>query len=222
MRICCLADTHGYLPEIEPCDLLLHAGDMTPTFDHSEPFQLSWLDTNFRNWLNEIPVDQVYGVAGNHEFIFEGRGKVDGYATNWIKHRLPWVYLQDQGTIFKGYNIWGSPWQPPFCDWAFNLPESELEKKWAMIPDDTEILITHGPPRNILDKEGRREEHVGSKTLLELTFKLPDLKLHVFGHIHHSFGQSELAETQFVNASYVDEGYKARPDAPIYLTFPDK
>lgn len=219
MKICLLADTHGFLPEIEPCDLLIHAGDICPVSDHSEAFQLSWLDTNFRTWLNEVPAKKVIGIAGNHDFVFES----DTNASKWIKTHLPWVYLQDRGTNFEGYKIWGSPWQPWFCDWAFNLERGPaLAKKWAEIPDDTEILITHGPPKNVLDVEGFRKTHVGCADLLERTWRLPNLKLHVFGHIHHSFGQSELAEAKFVNATYVDEGYRPRPDAPIYLTFPDK
>lgn len=223
MKICLLADTHGYLPEIESCDLLIHAGDMCPTFDHSNPFQLSWLTTNFKNWLEEIPVGHVIGVAGNHDFIFEDAAKIDGYATRWLKHDLPWEYLQDARTEFQGYKIWGSPWQPWFHDWAFNIKSVEhLAQKWSLIPDDTEILITHGPPKNVLDVEGFGKTHAGCSALAQRIVKLPELKLHVFGHIHHSFGQSELAEATFVNASYVDEGYRARPNAPVYLTLPDK
>lgn len=214
MKLCLLSDTHGFLPEVDAdTDVILHAGDVTPVFDHSLQFQLSWLTTNFKNWLNEHGIPTIL-VAGNHDFIFEDKAA--------ISLELPCIYLYDSGTKLGGYKIWGSPWQPPFYDWAFNLPESELEKKWALIPDDTEILITHGPPKNIRDREGRNESHVGSRTLLERTFKLPNLKLHVFGHIHHDFGQVEIAEAQFVNASYVDEGYQPRHNAPIYLTLPER
>lgn len=206
---------------IDECDLLIHAGDMTPVFDHSVNFQLSWLTTNFKHWLETVPAKHIVGIAGNHDFVFEDAARVDGYTSKWLRHKLPWNYLYDTGTEIEGYKIWGSPWQPPFYDWAFNLPEDSLEEKWALIPDDTEILVTHGPPRNIRDREGRNEEHVGSRTLLERTWKLPELKLHVFGHIHHDYGQVEIAEAQFVNACYVDEQYRPARE-PIYIDLPDK
>lgn len=218
MKVCCISDTHGYLPMIDECDLLIHAGDLTPVFDHSQPFQLSWVDSNFKHWLKTIPAKRKVVVAGNHDFLFEN---VHSYVLNKMIEKLDCDYLLDSGVEIDGYKIWGSPWQPPFYDWAFNLPEDKLAEHWEMIPDDTNILVTHGPPRNIRDREGRNEEHVGSKTLLERTWKLPELKLHVFGHIHHDYGQVEIAEAQFVNACYVDEGYRPVRE-PIYIDLPDR
>lgn len=220
MKLCLLADTHGFLPEIEPVDLLIHAGDICPVSDHSETFQFSWLTSNFKHWWDSQPAKEKVYVAGNHDFFFEK-------ASSWLKDRalrhIGDNYLEDEGIELLGYKIWGSPWQPWFHNWAFNLQRGhEIQEKWNLIPDDTEILITHGPPKNVLDVEGFSKTHVGCADLLERTWMLPELKLHVFGHIHHSFGQSELAEAQFVNASYVDEGYRPRPNAPIYLTLPSK
>ena len=217
-RVCCISDTHGYLPMIDECDLLIHAGDLTPVFDHSETFQLSWVSTNFNHWLKEAPAKRKVVVAGNHDFLFE---KMHNYILDKLIDSLDCDYLLDSGVEIGGYKIWGSPWQPPFYDWAFNLPENKLAEHWEMIPDDTDILVTHGPPRNIRDREGRNEEHVGSKTLLERTWKLPELKLHVFGHVHHDYGQVEIAEAQFVNACYVDESYRPVHE-PIYIDLPNR
>ncbi len=57
------------------------------------------------------------------------------------------TYLEDSETSIKGVSIYGSPWQPEFCDWAFNLPRKSeaLREKWAKIPDKSDIVITHGP-----------------------------------------------------------------------------
>ena len=43
--------------------------------------------------------------------------------------------------------VWGSPWQPEFCGWAFNLRRGEAcAAKWRLIPTATDVLVTHGPP----------------------------------------------------------------------------
>jgi Icc-related predicted phosphoesterase len=220
MKVALLADTHGFLPELEPCDLVIHAGDICPVSDHSEAMQFSWLTTNFALWLNDQPCQEIIYVAGNHDFFFEGHKWVVDRA---LKH-IGGTYLRDQAYEVNGYKIWGSPWQPWFHNWAFNIRSvEELAQKWSLIPDDTEILITHGPPYGILDVEGFGKTNAGCPALRKRISELKDLRLHVFGHIHHSFGQYVGENNEwFVNASYVDEGYKPRPQAPVYLTLPDK
>ena len=91
--------------------------------------------------------------------------------------------------------IYGSPWQPEFCGWAYNLPRGQaLADKWAMIPDDTDILVTHGPPAGILDGD------LGCLNLRRRVDEL-NLKLHVFGHIHYSWG----VMGNYVNASICND-----------------
>jgi Icc-related predicted phosphoesterase len=220
MRVGMISDTHGHFPEVEPCDLFLIAGDMANGFLYELNETVGWYDRFFRAWIKSIPAERVIYVAGNHDFAFEKeRHKMENLY-------LPGTYLEDQGTGFKGYKIWGSPWQPRFGNWAFNADEDELYRRFDWIPLDTEILITHGPPLNILDKtmdhpvygEGK---HVGSKALLEKTWKLPKLKIHVFGHIHPARGRSEIAECHYVNATHVDYNYQGVYD-PIYIDLPDK
>lgn len=196
MRICCLSDIHGYLPTIPDCDLLLLAGDYCR--DHNYH---AWYGRSFARWIAEIANRgiKVVGVAGNHDFIFEQREDFS------IPH---WTYLQDSGFRWNGLNIWGTPWQPRFYDWAFNLDEPELEKKWSLIPDDTDILILHGPPYGYGDRteDGRR---TGSSSLTK-RIKEVKPKLVVCGHIHCSHGVIQMLEqdTVIVNAAYVDEEYR--------------
>ena len=108
-----------------------------------------------------------------------------------------------------------SPDQLPFYDWAFNLPRGKaLAKVWAKIPDDTDVLITHGPPYGILDKT-ERGEHCGCQDLLE-RIKVIQLKLHIFGHIHEGYGMFQDESTTFVNGSVCDADYNPRNAAQVY------
>jgi Icc-related predicted phosphoesterase len=110
-------------------------------------------------------------------------------------------YLQDSGVEINGVKFWGSPWQPWFHDWAFNLKTStQLRSKWNLIPTDTDVLLTHGPPFGILDRTQRTGESVGCHELL-LAVRRVSPKLHVFGHIHEGYGMKQVGETLFANAS---------------------
>jgi Icc-related predicted phosphoesterase len=141
----------------------------------------------------------VVGIAGNHDFIFQERpDQVPA---------LSWTYLQDSGTEYRGFRLWGTPWQPYFYDWAFNLYEKDLVEKWRLIPDDTDILLVHGPPHGYGDVSPYSQAHTGSPGLLS---RIQDIqpRLVVSGHIHSGYGQYQIGPTVFVNASYVDEEYK--------------
>lgn len=219
MRVGMISDTHGHFPEVEPCDLFLIAGDMANGFLYELNETIGWYDKYFRAWVKSIPAERVIYVAGNHDFAFEKeKHKMDNLY-------LPGTYLEDSGTEYKGYKIWGSPWQPHFGNFAFNDEDDDrgLGRRFDRIPLDTEILVTHGPPRNTLDTTSEifGAQHVGSKALKEKIWKLPKLKLHVFGHIHPSRGQYELTGTHFVNATHVDRHYEG-VHPPIYIDLPDK
>ena len=123
--------------------------------------------------------------------------------------------MNDSGITIEGLKIWGSPIQPTFYDWAFNRKRgAEINKHWKLIPPDTDILITHGPPFQILDKT-TSECHVGCDMLLNKINQIKP-KLHVFGHIHEGYGMIQKNETIFVNASSVNIRYQL-VNAPIVL-----
>ena len=232
MKICCISDIHGYLPEIPQADLLIIAGDICPdawskTFEFGKNpdvfFQLNWLQTEFALWLENLPVKKVIGIWGNHDFI--GERIVRGSA---VLANLPWTILTDSRTEFEGLKIYGSPWQPWFHDWAFNLFEDELKRKWEFIPDDTHILIVHGPahgigdlaPRMITDDnetEWPAGEHTGSPSLLKKIQELPELKLFVCGHIHEGYGQYKLDNKVIINASIMDGRTNDPTNKPIMI-----
>ena len=191
MKVICISDTHNLhhqAPPIPDGDILIHAGDIT----RSGSFQ----DVeNFNNWLGTLPHRYKVCICGNHDFCFERNLEASKkLITN--AH-----YLQDSEITIEGLKIYGSPWQPWFLDWAFNLERgAELKAKWDKIPDDTNILITHGPPQGILDRV-RSGELVGCEELRKRLSTLKQLKLHVFGHIHEAYGTAELDNIKLVNAS---------------------
>lgn len=204
IRVVALSDLHGTLPpsgKFPKCDLVLIAGDICGA--HGVLDQSIWLHKHFQPWLENLPCDRVVGVAGNHDFIWE--------KAPHLVPKLSWTYLQDNGYKYKGWKIYGTPWQPRFYDWAFNLDEPELERRWALIPDDTDILVTHGPPYGFGDEVIRlfgkeTDHHVGSPSLTK-RIKEVRPRLSVFGHIHPGFGVFSDAGCVMANVSILDDRY---------------
>jgi Icc-related predicted phosphoesterase len=201
LTIAAISDQHGYLPEIPPCDLLLIAGDICPVTNHGVDFQERWLRFEFRDWLRRLPARKTIFIAGNHDFVFEQRH-------GFLPADYPATYLQDSGIEWEGLRVWGTPWQPRFFDWAFNLSEPELAKKWELIPDGTDILIVHGPPRDYGDgvPEVHGTRRCGSPSLLE-RIRVVKPKVVVFGHIHEGHGEWHLGRTVLANVTVVDARY---------------
>lgn len=149
---------------------------------------------DFNDFLGTLPHKHKIIIAGNHDFCFEkDSAEARACLTNC-------TYLEDEEVTVEGIKIYGSPWQPWFFNWAFNLKRGlELRKKWDLIPSDTDILVTHGPPFGYLDKTLRGEE-VGCVDLREVVEEIRP-KYHIFGHIHEAVGQDSNKHTQFINAS---------------------
>ncbi|MFN8395634.1 MAG: metallophosphoesterase [Bacteroidia bacterium] len=124
------------------------------------------------------------------------------------------IYLNDSGVEIEGVKIWGSPIQPWFFDWAFNRQRgADIAKHWALIPEDTDILVTHGPPYGILDRtdDGKL---VGCEELIKVVERIRP-KIHVFGHIHEAHGSLIKDGTHYVNASILNLRYMRVWDATV-------
>lgn len=210
MRIVCLSDTHSKHDQIEvpDGDVVVHAGDFTGRGRLKELREAL-------AWFGALPHKHKVCIVGNHDFLFE---RDPGAARSLVPPTVH--YLQDSGVEIEGKLFWGSPWQPWFHDWAFNLRRGEaLARVWEKIPDHTEVLLTHGPPWGYLDVTAI-SDHVGCEDL-ERRVLAVNPALHVFGHIHESYGVRESAplsgrRTIFVNASCLDLSY--RPvNAPIVV-----
>lgn len=203
MRLVCISDTHlRHDFDIPEGEVLIHAGDACLRGSKPE-FEV------FSKWFCSLPHKHKVFVAGNHDFFCQLKPRLTKKLLSGCH------YLHDSEVTIEGYRFYGSPWQPEFFNWAFNLPRGEpLRQKWAMIPDGIDVLVTHGPPYGIGDLTVRAE-NVGCQDLRrELARVKP--KVHVFGHIHNCYGITDYAGTKHINASICGENYK--PDnKPIVI-----
>lgn len=218
MKIAAISDLHGHLPSLrEPVELCIIAGDFLCMGDIE--VQKAFMIYKFVPWLINLRAKNIVVVAGNHDLLLEEDGAALTDALEFRSEYFNISYLQDSSTTVNGVNVYGSPWTPPFYDWAFMRDEEHLEKTWAEIPDDTDILVTHGPPEGILDRnlEGLP---CGSLTLRR---RIEDYLLphaHVFGHIHEGRGHVQYRKrglsTDFYNVSYLNRKYEPVGDFVIF------
>lgn len=204
MIIIAISDTHGMNQslQIPNGDILIHAGDLC---NHGTLEEV----IDFNNFLSTLPHPHKIVIAGNHDFCFEkDRKACEEILTNCI-------YLQDQAVTIDGVKFYGSPWQPWFYDWAFNLERGpEIRAKWELIPADTDVLITHGPPFGIGDLTARGDQ-AGCQDLLEVVEKIKP-EVHIFGHIHEGYGTTTKGKTTFINASICDQLYQPVNPPVVY------
>jgi Icc-related predicted phosphoesterase len=215
LKVTLISDTHtkhGKVSQDLPGgDILIHAGDfMNSGWDAQEAAQ-------FMHWFDSIDnYDTKVFISGNHDRWMQNepeevKGILEKYKTI--------EYLQDEELVIYGdgpngdlpeenIRIYGSPWQPEFYNWAFNLPRNgeEMKAKWDAIPDNTDILITHGPAFGYLDIPGGQSVRVGCEMLRHRVDTIRP-KIHVCGHIHGSWGHYFNGHTHFFNASVLDEQY---------------
>lgn len=201
MKLTFISDTHGLhkniTHDLPGGDILIHSGDFS-NYGSKEDIKV------FLNWFNSLQ-NYTYKIfiAGNHDRSFEENPNFK----NSILKKFPYLtYLEDSEYNIEKVKIYGSPWQPAFCNWAFNLPRNgeELEKKWDLIPENLDILITHGAPFGYLD--GTQNIGVGCELLRKRIDQIRP-KIHIFGHIHGGYGYYFNGKTHFFNASVLDEKY---------------
>ncbi len=204
MRIVALSDTHNqhWNMSVPEGDILIHAGDFS--FQGSQREVL-----DFNEWMGTLPHTYKVLVPGNHEVGLDQHmeharallGNVD-------------YLLEDSGVTIEGVKIWGSPYTPEFGNWAFQYSEREGAVRWNQIPDGLDILVTHGPPRMILDYNG--SEAVGCKSLLEITQQRKP-RHHIFGHIHECYGDATINGIHYHNVAQIDEHYRMCDRKPLVI-----
>ena len=199
-----IADTHGrndLLDGLPDGDVLIHCGDSTKYGSRVGLFA-------FCKAFGVLPHKDKILIAGNHDGCF-------------IKHpeEAPAIvrdagihYLQDEGITLNGLNYWGIPWVPQFGEWAFMGDEVFLRNKWASIPLGVNVLISHGPPKWILD------DGVGSISQYTFVNSLAP-ELNVFGHIHEGYGLKHIKRTAFINCSLLNLRYES-VNAPVVFDLP--
>jgi len=196
IRLVLISDTHGAHESLElpEGDVLIHAGDITKRGTLPEVRE-------FDRYLGKLDFEHQIVIAGNHDFCFEQQPEE---ARRLLSNA---IYLQDEEIVLEGIKLYGSPWQPWFFDWAFNLHRGvPIREKWRLIPKDTDVLVTHGPPLGFGDTTVRGDQ-VGCEEL-RAVLKHVRPRVHAFGHIHEGYGQWRENDTVYVNASICDFDYE--------------
>ena len=222
MRLVCLSDTHNQhkdLGELPKGDVLIHAGDWTGTGTKRQVI-------DFIDWFASQPHPHKILIAGNHELTldkphyqkewwrFHNTKADEGEIKDYVLNHPAIHYLEDSELVIEGRKFYGSPYSPAFGGWGFNIERGlPIRAIWSNIPDDTDVLITHGPPAGFGD-ELYFGERVGCGDLLKEVVHRVNPVVHIFGHIHEGYGKYESENTVFLNASICDEKY-TRTNAPI-------
>lgn len=234
MKFVAISDTHTLHHHLvlPSADVIIHAGDITSSGSKKEVI-------SFLEWFSQLDYPHKVMIAGNHDFFFDyhwnaytSLGKqrhynkvVDFSDIQELLVKYPSItYLEDSGTTINGIKIWGSPITPWFHDWAFNRERGlDIKKHWDLIPLDTDILVTHGPPFGISDLVYRDQESVGCEELAKVLAQIHP-KVHIFGHIHEGYGvwdSLDYPTTQFINASSVNIYYETTNDPIVFNVKPN-
>jgi predicted phosphohydrolase len=192
VRIVAVADTHLFHGAftVPDGDVFVHAGDLCRGGKLDELLVAA-------DWIAELPHRHKVIVAGNHDWAFV-REPAAARAMFKGAH-----YLEDAELTIDGVRFYGSPWQPAFYDWAFNLPRGPaLAAVWAKIPRGIDVLVTHGPPDGI----GDRTTATRRAGCADLRARVAEVRprLHLFGHIHQDGGVWRDGATTFANVTTWD------------------
>ena len=199
MKIIFISDTHNQHKKLvlPKGDMIIHAGDIS---GRGKPHEIQ----AFLDWYSALPYSYKIFIGGNHDFMLEQNARQ-------FAEIIPanCIYLRNDSIEIEGIHIWGSPVTPWFYDWAFNRHRGEdIKRYWDQIPEETDILITHGPPHGILDKTARGDL-AGCEELTEALARIKP-RIHAFGHIHEAYGKWETPDTLYLNASVLDLGYNLK------------
>lgn len=203
MQITVISDTHGLHKNIRvpEGDILIHCGDAE---------LCDWARYHsFLKWFKSLPHKMKIFVPGNHDFL------IQDYRFNCsLEFESNGIHcLIDRRLEIDGIKFYGSPWTPTFNDWAFMKDDLDLAKHWDAIPNDTNILITHGPAYTIGDRVENTKDNLGSKTLLSRLVNLSSLHYHFFGHIHTGKDCNHSLGFKSINCSILNEKYQINYDA---------
>ena len=191
MRLVIISDTHTLHEQLGELsgDVLIHCGDMCNGFQ-PDPRDIVRMD----DWFLRQDFKLILCTGGNHDMVVEDRDQCGGTVFRNA------TYLEDEPIEFEGLKFYAAPWIPKLDGWAYFQPDDGLREKWDLIPDDTNVLITHTPPFRILDLN-RAKKPQGCSFLRARLEELESLRLHAFGHIHESYGVQEVGDVTFVNAA---------------------
>ena len=186
MRILHISDTHGChrrLKDLPEADVIVHSGDMTMTGGADEA-------VDFMEWFCDLPYAHKVFIAGNHDFCLHG-GEPSGLDANCH-------YLCNDSVVIDGLKFYGIPLS------VETAASGTLAANYAAIPDDTDVLITHQPPKGILDHA--EDYGYGSPELRNAVMRIRP-RAHLFGHIHDAAGLVSAGGTVFSNGAVLTGSY---------------
>ena len=211
MKIWHISDTHGFhhlLSIPSDIDMVIHSGDgsnFRDIYKNEVEFQ------DFIYWYSRVPIKYKIFIAGNHDSALEK----NLFNVKKQMEDSDIIYLENSEVTIEGIKIWGSPHVPSFGDWSFMKARAKLDKVWKRIPDDVDIIVTHGPPKGILDSSFDHNNNIERCGCNALKKRILDIqpKLVLFGHIHNckdiiNAGTLKLSayDTIFSNGSVVTDG----------------
>jgi len=207
MKIWAVSDTHGNHSSLvvpPDVDCLIFAGDAT---NYRNIFQNEVEFYDFKQWLFDLPIKHKILIAGNHDTWATKKYNIDDLKYNNV------VYLEHEYFELDDLTIFGSPYTPVFNDWNFMVKKDKISRYWDDLNENIDILVTHGPPKGILDLSHNHEEvleRCGDSALQKKVDKIKPL-FHIFGHIHDSpgcFNQGMLQRSgvHYMNVSCVTDG----------------
>lgn len=184
-----ISDTHGTLPVLtglDEVDFVVHSGDFMPNRTRGlrvieESFQEAWLEKEadrIRQWLGGKP---LLLVPGNHDFI-------DPTAVLGFRE-VNAILLDDRAVGLGGLYFWGHKWTPYFTgEWAWEESEAALRARLDIVPAHVNVMVSHGPPYGVLDRNARGQR-CGSVALRHwLQDRGESVKACLVGHIHEAGG----------------------------------
>lgn len=209
MKITFISDTHNLHDKLmfeKEMDVLVHCGDVTTHGSRKELY-------TFLEWFDIQPAKYKIFIAGNHDHCLDKSLTADYVTLEDIRHSFDVIYLQSSGTILDGVKFYGHPYTSIYSNFAFMDNEENLKEHNKLIPSNTDILITHGPPFGIMDQTTGKEP-AGSWSLLNETLIRVTPDIHAFGHIHEGYGIARYGEVLQINAANHTWLWKGTPYCP--------
>lgn len=205
IKIWCISDTHGWHEQLivpKDIDMCIHAGDFS---NSKSPAMNSNEAALFLNWFDKLKIKHKVLICGNHDTSIEAK-LINPRDFKSI------IYLEHEYVEVVGLKIFGSPYTLSFNDWSFNVKHNKLERYWKQLPDKLDLLITHGPPKGVLDLSYNTKhilEYCGDKSLLNRVREIKP-RFHIFGHIHDNkdcYNQGVFCrdEIKYMNVSCVKD-----------------
>lgn len=215
-----VGDTHNTIPSLPKGDVLIHSGDLTNQGTYGELHKAV-------RWIEAADFEAKIVIAGNHDITldaafytqhgpyFHNQDPQDPRkcqellkrASNliYLDHESAEIKLQSPSGPRTRFTIFGSPFSPTKGLWAFRYTRDEASSLWQKIPLDTDIVVTHTPPKYHCD-EAKERRAAGCEVLRQELWRIRP-RLAICGHVHEARG-AEIVRWGLLesNLKYKEDG----------------